>query len=110
MSNLANLPLDAESPMILGRTIDQLLARLDALLLVLKSCTADECRFPWKQLHPHSGKTRVMTLVDALEFQHDAFYNAQPRVAFTECSLGQLLELEGPMWLGGHGSMWPAWV
>jgi arylsulfatase A-like enzyme len=43
----------------------QLVNRLDALLVVLKSCRAETCRDPWQVLHPYDDD--VKTLDDALD-------------------------------------------
>ena len=32
-----------------------------------------------------------------MEARFDAFYEAQPKVGFSGCALGQLLEFEGPL-------------
>lgn len=45
----------------------QLVNRLDALLVVLKSCRAETCRDPWSVLHPNDDS--VKTLKDALNEQ-----------------------------------------
>lgn len=42
----------------------QLANRLDALLLVLKTCRSESCRDPWRVLHSHDPS--VKTLADAL--------------------------------------------
>lgn len=62
-------------------------------MMVLKSCKQDSCRDPWKALHPDGS---VRHLQDALSPQFDAFYDEQPRVQFTGCELGYLLDVEGP--------------
>ncbi|KAI8882863.1 alkaline phosphatase-like protein [Backusella circina FSU 941] len=43
----------------------QLVNRLDALLVVLKTCRAETCRDPWRVLHPNDEN--VKTLADALD-------------------------------------------
>ncbi|KAF2098540.1 alkaline phosphatase-like protein, partial [Rhizodiscina lignyota] len=57
---------------LLGRPIEQLIHRLDAVVLVQKSCKTEQCRQPWKQLHPNGT---VSNLIDALDEKYDAFYN-----------------------------------
>lgn len=74
--------------------MDQLVRRLDALTMVLKSCRGRSCVEPWRDLHP-SGD--VKSLPDSLEERFDEFYQTQPRVSFTDCKLGYLPEFEGPM-------------
>lgn len=70
---------------MLGRPIDVLVHRLDALVLVLKTCVGDTCRWPWKQLHANG---KVNTLMDALDEQYDAFYAnsyAIAKVGWEDC-------------------------
>lgn len=76
-----------------GVTVRKLTSRLDSLLLVLKSCKGDSCRYPWKTLHPEGN---VQNLEDALNARYDTFYEGQPRVGFERCELGYILSAEGP--------------
>lgn len=90
---------------IANRPLKQILPRLDALMLVLKSCNEDSCRYPWHQLHPDG---RVKNLVDALDSSYDDFYSNQPRVSFSKCALGYHIWEEGPQQFNtyhgpGHG-------
>lgn len=91
---------------IANRPLEKILPRLDALMLVLKSCNEDSCRRPWQQLHPDG---RVKNLVDALDSSYDDFYSNQPKVSFSKCSLGHHLWAEGPQKFNkyhgpGHGN------
>lgn len=75
-------------------SLGNLLSRLDALLLVLKTCKARVCTHPWETLHPHGD---VQNLHDALDTKFDDFYNLeQEKVQFTKCERGYILESEGP--------------
>ncbi|KAI5366204.1 Putative sulfatase, alkaline-phosphatase-like, core domain superfamily [Septoria linicola] len=76
-----------------GRSLMDVVSRLDALLLVLKSCKSRSCHKPWETLHPNS---EVTTLKDALRTRYDAFYELQPKVSFSSCPLGHLISEEGP--------------
>ncbi|KAJ6043098.1 uncharacterized protein N7446_001294 [Penicillium canescens] len=78
---------------IANRQLPQILNRLDALMLVLKSCEGDSCRYPWRQLHP-AGK--VNSLADALDSGFDTFYENQPKVSFSSCEKGYIISAEGP--------------
>lgn len=78
---------------VCGGSLKQVTERLDALMMVLKSCVGDECTHPWLQLHPEGN---VRTLQDALDSRYDSFYAAQPKVSFSACKLGYLVEYEGP--------------
>ena len=92
----------------LGRPIEQVLQRLDALVLVQKTCVADVCREPWKQLHPDGS---VTTLAHALYEDHDHFYTRSyglAKVGWKECYSGledgnsstlYSLANEEPIWL-----------
>jgi arylsulfatase len=104
MRNLFNI----SKGRLLGRDINQVISRLDALLLVLKSCKGSECTFPWQVLHPDKKAT---SLPQALQPKFDTFYSAQPDIRFSACELGYLLESEGPQEgyayrRNGHWSNW----
>ncbi|TFB07078.1 hypothetical protein CCMA1212_000382 [Trichoderma ghanense] len=73
----------------LGKVVD----RLDALMMVLKSCKQQTCIQPWKSLHPSAN---VQSLSDALSAVYDEFYREQLKVSFTSCESGYILESEGP--------------
>merc|ERR1711939_779749 len=77
-----------------GHSMQRLVTRLDALLMVLKSCKGEQCTMPWLTLHP-SGN--VNNLAQALDPKLDDFYSSQDRVAFTDCALGYIISAEGPM-------------
>ncbi|KAJ5604411.1 hypothetical protein N7510_009565 [Penicillium lagena] len=88
----------------LDRPLSNVVARLDALMMVLKTCVGIECTKPWLQLHPQGN---VQNLQDALDEKYDAFYSAQPHVSFSACKMGYLAEYEGPtgvMQYGGDSS------
>lgn len=94
---------------ITGRGLQQVVARLDALLMVTKSCKAQSCHAPWQTLHPDA---KITTLALALDPKYDNFYKQQPKVAFDSCEMGYLIQHEGPqhvnVWdredaLSGHG-------
>ncbi|KIW02316.1 uncharacterized protein PV09_06462 [Verruconis gallopava] len=78
---------------LLGRAVVDVVDRLDALLMVLKSCKGESCVAPWKHIHPQGD---VHSLTDALHRQFDSFYTQQPKVAFSKCELGYIKSSEGP--------------
>jgi N-acetylglucosamine-6-sulfatase len=78
---------------IMGRNLGAVAARLDALMMVIKSCKGETCRYPWRSIHPQED---VNSLEEALDPTFDAFYNEQRKVSFTECKLGYIKEFEGP--------------
>ncbi|GFP54831.1 arylsulfatase [Trichoderma asperellum] len=73
--------------------LERVVDRLDALMMVLKSCKEQSCTHPWKSLHP-LGK--VNNLLDALSSDYDDFYREQVKVSFTRCEGGYIVESEGP--------------
>lgn len=83
----------AEHYKLVGRSFEHLVTRLDALLMVLKSCRGETCRTPWSVLHPDGA---VSSLKEALSHEFDAFYKHQPKVGFTSCPMGHIVEEEGP--------------
>jgi N-acetylglucosamine-6-sulfatase len=107
LNNLINP--SKQRTLVLNQPISKLQSRLDALLLVLKTCKASSCTDPWSVIHPNGD---VVNLEDALASQYDDFYAEQPKVSFSKCELGQILTSEGPQ-VGNsyHGSeLWPNWV
>jgi hypothetical protein len=78
---------------LLGYPLSTVIDRLDALIMVLKSCKGSVCVKPWKTLHPQG---RVHTLKDALSSRFDQFYAAQVKVEFNWCAAGYIIEAEGP--------------
>ena len=87
---------------LLGRPFKHVADRLDALLMVTKSCKGVECREPWGVLHPDGD---VRSLAGALDECFDSFYETQPRVSFSSCVKGHIVGEEGPQdvtaWSGG---------
>lgn len=111
---LNNLLLsDTVMPMLAGHPAEKVIARLDSLLFVQKSCKGKTCREPWKALHPFG---EVLTLQDALSSHFDHFYEVeQRRVEYNFCSNGYLVDAEGPMFetegaVYGGGNVWPDWI
>lgn len=80
--------------MYIGRSVDALEDRLDALMMVLKSCREQACYEPWKSLHPDGS---VSSLADALDVKYDEFYRDQTKVQYEYCARGYILDAEGPM-------------
>ncbi|KAH8890451.1 Arylsulphatase [Thozetella sp. PMI_491] len=78
---------------ILGLDLADVISRLDALMMVVKSCKGWTCRHPWKVLHPAGD---VDSLLDALHMRYDAFYRNQVKVSFVYCDAGYIIEAEGP--------------
>ena len=77
-----------------GHPIGQVTSRLDALLMILKTCKAEQCTTPWLTLHPGG---QIRNLAEALDSTLDAFYGEEPKVSYTKCELGYIASSEGPM-------------
>ncbi|KAI9687426.1 MAG: hypothetical protein M1820_010439, partial [Bogoriella megaspora] len=81
---------------LLGFPLYTVVTRLDALLMILKSCTADTCRWPWRVLHPAGN---VHNLAEALKPQNDDYYTMEMKargVNFSHCAWGYIIDAEGP--------------
>lgn len=96
-----------------GIPVEKLVARLDTLLFVLKSCKGEVCRDPWAALHPLGN---VQSLQEALSPRFDQFYQQdQQRVRFDRCEMGYIVESEGPQFetdglVFRHGASWDNWT
>ncbi|KAF4534980.1 Arylsulfatase [Lasiodiplodia theobromae] len=73
-------------------------SRLNALLMVTKSCAEDTCRDPWSVLQPPNDTNKISTLDDALDPRYDGFFAAFPQVSIDECLNVQLSSNEGPFY------------
>lgn len=86
----------------------RLIDRLNALLMVTKSCSEETCRNPWSILQPPSASNTTDTsnsavavisnLRDAMDPAHDVFFAGFPRVAFAECMTYQYVPNEEPFY------------
>jgi len=88
--------VSSSSATILSLPLTKVLPRLDALLMVTKSCKGRTCTDPWSVIHPHGD---VKTLREALGKRFDAFYKAGVKdqvVSFDRCELGYIVASEGP--------------
>ncbi|KAF5018970.1 hypothetical protein F66182_9033 [Fusarium sp. NRRL 66182] len=94
---------------LLGTTTQQVVNRLDALMLVLKSCKGETCVEPWKILHPDGD---VTSLKGALRKEFDEFYEEQVKVRFDRCEAGYLADAEGPQvgYQYREGLEWHHWT
>lgn len=99
-------------PTILGLSLDKVIPRLDALLLVLKSCKGSSCSQPWASLHPWGD---VGSLKNALAPEYDDFYERQTKVEYSRCEMGYIVDAEGPQFeedglVYWEGSRWSDWT
>ncbi|KAJ3545879.1 hypothetical protein NM208_g2294 [Fusarium decemcellulare] len=79
-----------------GRPLVNFAARLDSLMMVMKSCKGKTCLNPWSILHPDGG---VKSLGDALDKKYDDFYMKSVKensVSYSMCANGYIVEAEGP--------------
>ena len=89
--------------------MSQVVNRLDALLLVLKSCKGVTCIQPWDVLHPAGD---VQSLYDALNIEYNVFYSEQVKVSYDRCEFGYILDAEGPQvpLTYRNGLSWSHWA
>jgi hypothetical protein len=80
--------------------LSSLQARLDAMILVLKTCKGKVCSDPWAEPLLGSG---VAVLTQAMDAKYDAYFEKLPKVSYSVCEAGYIAESEGPMWEGGIG-------
>ncbi|KAJ3548732.1 hypothetical protein NM208_g866 [Fusarium decemcellulare] len=62
----------------------RLIDRLNAVLLVTKSCNQESCRDPWQILRDDSGAD-FMNLEQAMDSRFDTFFAALPSVGYRQC-------------------------
>ncbi|KAJ4295092.1 hypothetical protein N0V90_007101 [Kalmusia sp. IMI 367209] len=89
--NLAQKPVSHEHR--------QMMNRLNALLLVTKSCVGPTCRDPWPVLKPaNDSLPPAQSLADAMDSKYDDFFASFPPVTFKECIDIQLPSNELPFY------------
>ncbi|KAF6826127.1 arylsulfatase [Colletotrichum plurivorum] len=76
---------------VFGREVDDLVHRLDALIMALKDCKGRACSRPWLTLHPGE---EVSSLRGALDPKFDKFYQSQPKMYFDSCEAAFIKEKE----------------
>lgn len=76
MHNLAD-KLDTADP---KSHVSRLHARLNALLLVLKTCVGDSCRQPWSALFTNGS---VRNLQEAMHSKYDEYFRSLPSVKYS---------------------------
>ncbi|KAI1633593.1 arylsulfatase [Biscogniauxia mediterranea] len=80
----------------------QITNRLNALLMVTKSCEQNACRDPWSLLKPGSNSssssndTALASLTQALDSAYDTYFAGFERVTFATCLEVQSDANEGP--------------
>ena len=93
MTNRLANPPQGSATTYYGRSEDELFDRLDALLMVTKSCAQDSCREPWSVLFP-GGQVGNLTAAMGKEF--DTFFANQPKISFESCAQQHVVSEEGP--------------
>lgn len=96
----------------ISTTHQRVVNRLNALLMVTKSCEQDRCRDPWAQLVPDNGTT-LYSLVQAMDESYDSFFEDFEKVQFDTCMQYQYAPNETPFFPsldtlagGGLGRAW----
>lgn len=84
MLNRLASPAQGTAGTYYGRAEGKLFTRLNALLMVAKSCKQNTCRNPWSALFPGG---QVTSLSGAMNAQYDTFFANQPKVSFSSCKL-----------------------
>jgi hypothetical protein len=108
-----DLPTAFDTDSVLGLPTGKVAARLDSLLLVLKSCKGERCVNPWGALHPDKD---VVSLKQALSPRFDSFYeHEQIRIKYNRCENGYIVDAEGPQFDADglffrDGLRWDEWV
>jgi N-acetylglucosamine-6-sulfatase len=74
----------------------RLLHRLNAMLLVQKSCTTNVCQNPWTVLLENTSLPAVTTLKDAMNSSYDTHFAAFPLVHIKACLGFQSTDNEAP--------------
>ncbi|KAI0391452.1 arylsulfatase-like protein [Xylariaceae sp. FL0594] len=94
---------------VMGLPLEKVVQRLESVLFVLKSCRAESCVDPWRQIHPAGN---VASLKEALSPRFDAFYDKRnEKTEFDRCEMGYILDAEGPQFslptpLGEDATAW----
>lgn len=109
LHNLYSADSHDEGVLLLGTRLSLVISRLDALMMVLKSCKGGNCIEPWKVLHPQED---VHSLSEALQVRFDSFYRNQAKVAYKRCEPGYIIDSEGPQapYQYRKGWSWHSWV
>lgn len=85
--------------MILNKATIRLLHRLDALMLVFKTCIGEACADPYSKLLPHrSQRLGTSGFADLLDPDLDEYFARLPKVSFKACDLGYHRALKQPEW------------
>ncbi|KAK8116893.1 uncharacterized protein PG998_005174 [Apiospora kogelbergensis] len=84
---------------------EAVLSRLNALLLVTKSCAENTCRDPWAVFTPNNGTDeKVATMKEAMDTKYDAYFASFPRVHFASCMQYQDIANEQPFYPASAGT------
>ena len=82
----------------------RVMTRLNALLLVTKSCEQDTCRDPWVALQPNTTiikckpRKPIANLEEAMSESYDSWFAQFPKVHFDTCADIQIPANEAPFW------------
>ncbi|RFN43346.1 putative arylsulfatase protein [Fusarium flagelliforme] len=76
----------------------RVMSRLNAVILVTKSCEQDSCRDPWLALQPAKGYKQITNLDQAMDQSLDGWFASFPKVHFSKCTDYQIASAEVPFW------------
>ncbi|KAI3601354.1 arylsulfatase [Moniliophthora roreri] len=98
--NLASNNIDPTSFQFASPDYSRLASRLDALLVVLKTCVGDTCRNPWGAIFP-AGEANG--LIESLDARYDTYFDSLPKFGYRLCQFGYFEEdaagqVESPRW------------
>lgn len=94
-------PFDTPSPAgdrILDNQTIHLINRLDALMLVLKTCAGATCADPYSRLLPPRLQHAHPGFPQLLNSDLDNYFSRLPKVSFKACGLGYHRAQEQPEW------------
>lgn len=85
---------------VLAPSTARLLDRLDALLLVLKTCRGDTCTNPYKELSTHNDFVQLSDLLQQrnVDSNVESWLRDLPKVEYSTCQLGYQSRNEWPQW------------
>ncbi|KIY46643.1 sulfatase [Fistulina hepatica ATCC 64428] len=81
IDNLADINATTFEAAFASSNLTLTATRLDALMLVLKTCVSTACTDPWSELLPSTG---VTSLDDALSSTYDDYFSSVPKVTYSK--------------------------
>ena len=93
------------------KNVQRLIDRLNAVLMVTKSCSGTTCTTPWQVLQPANitNAKPIGTLKDALDPAYDEYFATFPKVQFKVCMQYQDADNEAPFYPPESRSLGTKW-